>query len=445
MTTWGNEAFEAYFMTKREENNTAYINDAQVANFGNTLVPNNDGTGPTYRAPVIGLPGTTATSFVHFAGSLWVGKPEGLYTWTQGWIDRKEDCETHRDTSNFKFLCVYKGFLFFNIKNKLYFSDGKSKTEITPDELNGFTNLDFVYPTAGPLLLGVRMQGRAYLMAFNGLDNPGLSPLWSDADATRPIVSIGVSDLYSTKPRIYFTQTTTGTVYLDFKENWTPNTYHTVGSVASYIELTPFTAGFRSVNKWWYEVALNVVDPIATTSCSIFYSIDEGAWTQMVDETGAVAVLALNATNKALYFPLNAVGVSLRLRIHVSTSHASTVAAITAITVRGLTTPKPRYQFSFPVLATNHVVGYLSGAEDSAGNIQAAFQEIIEDNYPFKFQDWDGTWHLVKFREPYPLAALDEVRPNGNHAVTANVVYQCLLVEIDELDADSSYQVWTPG
>jgi hypothetical protein len=272
-----------------------------------------------------------------------------------------------------------------------------------------------------------------------------LHPLWSDADATRPIISIGVSDLYSTKPRIYFTQTTTGTVYLDFKENWTPNTYHTIGTTASYIELTPFTAGFRSVNKWWYEVALNVEDPTANTKVNIWYSVDDSAFAQMTDETGAAATLSLDATNKALYFPLFTVGVKLELRLELWTTNASTVASITAVTVRGLTTPKPRYQFSFPVLATNHVVGYLGGAEDSAGNIQAAFQEIIEDNYPFKYQDWDGSWHLVKFREPYPLASLDEVRPNGNHSVTADVTYQVLLVEIDELDSDSSYQVWEPG
>jgi hypothetical protein len=438
-TSWSNHTFNAHFIAIREENNNAYITTA-------TLTPGNDGTGPSYRAPVIGLSGTTATNMVYYAGKLWIGKPEGLFTWEQGWPDMREDTNTCRDTNNFKFLCVYKGLLFYNIKNKLYFTNGDSRTEVTPDELNGFTNLDYIYPTAGPLLLGVRMQSRAYLLMFNGIENPGLNPLWSDADAARPIISIGVSDLYSTKPRIYFTSTTTGTRYLDFKENWTPNTYHTQGSVASYIELTPFTAGFRSVKKWWYEVVLNVVDPTANTEVEVYYSIDGGAWTQTIDENGAADTIPLLTTNVATFFPLATTGVNLRLRIYMATDNASTTAAVTAITVRGFTTPKLRHQFSFPVLATSGVQGYNVLAEDSGRNIRNAIDEIVSNNYPFKFFDYDGSVYLVMFRTPYPLAAIQSPRrPYGNQPVETDTVYQVLLVEIDELSSTGAYQAWTPG
>jgi hypothetical protein len=445
-TTWGNLAYEAYFLAKREENNFARINDSITANFGNSLVPNNDGTGPSYLTPTIGLNGTTATNMVYYKERLWIGKPEGLYTWSQGWVDCVVDCNTYRDTSNFKHLCVYKGLLWYQTKNKLFFTNGDSHTEVTPEELNGFTNIDFIYPTAGPLLLGVRMQSRAYLMAFNGIDQPGLHPLWSDADAARPIVGIGVSDLYSTKPRIYFTSTTTGTRYLDFKENWTPNTYHTKGTTQSYIELTKFTAGFRSVPKWWYEVALNVDDPVATTFCQIWYSVDDGTWTQMEDETGAVATLTLNESNKALFFPLETEGVKLELRLYLWTTSAASAASITAVTVRGLTVPKDRYQFSFPVLATETVQAFTHLGQDGGRNIQSVFETIIQQVYPFKYQDIDGSWHLVKFRTPYPLAAIDSSKePDGNMNAEQNKIYQVLLVEIDELDSDASYQTWEPG
>jgi hypothetical protein len=445
-TTWGNQAFEAYFIVKREENNTAYINASSVANFGNTLHPNNDGTGPSYENPVIDLNGTTATSMVYYKGKTWIGKPEGMTTWEQGWVDKVVDCNTCRDTSNFKHMCVYKGLLWYNVKNKVYFTNGDSHTEVTPDELNGFTNLDFIYPTAGPLLIAARMQSRSYLFMFNGIDKPGLNPIWSDADAARPIISIGVSDLYSTKPRIYFTQTTTGTRYLDFKENWTPNTYHTKGTTQSYIELTPFTAGFRSVNKWWYEVVLNVEDPTANTKCNIWYSVDDGTLTQLEDETGAVATLSLDASNKALFFPLEVYGVKLKLRLELWTTNASTVASITAVTVRGLTVPKDRYQFSFPVLATTQVVGFNERAQDSGRNIQAVFEEIIAQTYPFKYCDIDGTWHLVKFRTPYPLAAITSSRkPDGNANAEQDKTYQVLLVQVDELDSTGAYNAWEAG
>lgn len=438
-TTWGNHTYNAHFIAKREENNTAYIATA-------TLTPNNDGTGPSYRSPVIGLNGTTATSMLYYQGRLWIGKPEGLYTWEQGWIKKIEDCSTQRDTSNFKYMCIHKGLLYYNIKNKLYFTNGNSRTEVTPKELNGFTTLTYLYPTTGPLLMGVKIQDRNYLMYYEGVEAPGLNPLWSDASGGRPIISIGVSDLYSTTPRIYFTQTTTGTRYLDFKENWTPNTFHTKGTTQSYIELTKFTAGFRSVKKWWYEVVLNVEDPIATTFCNIYYSVDDGAWAQLEDETGAAATLTLNASNKGLFFPLNTTGVKLELRLEMWTTSAASAASITAVTVRGLTTPKMRYQFSFPVQATGRVQGYNHSAEDSGAHIGAVFQQIVNQNYPFRYQDWDGTWHLVMFRTPYPLKAIQSFKqPEMNHDAESEDTYLVLLVEVDELDSTGAYNEWAAG
>lgn len=438
-TTWSNHTFNAHFMNKREEGNTVYVTTATFT----TLA---DGTGVSYLPTTIGLSGTTATSMVFYDGKLWIGKPEGLYTWEQGWIKRVEDCDTCRDTSNFKFMCVYKGLVFYNIKNKLYFTNGDSRTEITPEDINGFTNLDFLYPTAAPLLIAARMQGRSYLFMFNGIDQAGLNPIWSDADGTLPLISCGVSDLYSTKPRIYFTQTTSGTFYLDFAENWTPNSYHTKGTTQSNIELTAFTAGFRSVKKWWYEVVLNVEDPTSNTKCNIYYSIDDGTFTQMIDETGSAATLSLDAYNKALYFPINTVGVKLELRLEMWTTNASTVASITAVTVRGTTNPKMRYQWSFPVLATKSVVGYNELAEDSGRNIQAAVEEMITQNYPIKFQDYDGTWHLCALRQPYPLRSITSFsEPDGNANAEAEQVMQMLLVEIDTLDSSGNYPAWTPG
>lgn len=438
-TTWSNHTFNAHFMAKREEDNTAYIATA-------TLTPNTDGTGPAYRSPVIGWSGTTATAMVYYAGKLWIGKPEGLYTWEQGWIDRVEDTSAAADTSNFKWMCIHRGLLYYNVKNKLYFTNGDSRTEVTPDDLNGFTAIDSMASTAGPLLIGARMQSRSYLFYFAGVDKPGLNPLWSDADASLPVVACGATDLFNSRPRVYLCQTTTGTVYLDFATNWTPNSYHTKGTTQSYIDLTLFTAGFRSVKKWFYECVLNVEDPTANTKANIWYSVDDGAWTQMLDETGAAATLSLSASNHALFFPLNTSGVKLKLRIEMWTTNASTVAAITAVTVRGATMPKLRHQFSFPVSAGTSVQGFNALATDSTANIEAAFDAMTSQTYPVKFQDWDGSWYLVMFRTPYPLQAITSFSaPDGVQNASAEKIYQVMLVEVDELSATGAYNAWTPG
>jgi hypothetical protein len=92
------------------------------------------------------------------------------------------------------------------------------------------------------------------------------------------------------------------------------------------------------------------------------------------------------------------------------------------------------------------VRGFNALAEDSGRNIQAAFAEIVAQNYPFKYQDWDGTWHLVMFRDPYPLASIASFKePNKNQAAEADQVYQVLLVELDELSSTGANNAWTPG
>jgi hypothetical protein len=111
-----------------------------------------------------------------------------------------------------------------------------------------------------------------------------------------------------------------------------------------------------------------------------------------------------------------------------------------------LTVPKDRYQFSFPVLATTQVVGFNERAQDSGRNIQAVFEEIIAQTYPFKYCDIDGTWHLVKFRTPYPLAAITSSRkPDGNANAEQDKTYQVLLVQVDELDSTGAYNAWEAG
>jgi hypothetical protein len=270
--------------------------------------------------------------------------------------------------------------------------------------------------------------------------------LWSDADASRPVVAIGATDLFGSSNRVYFCQTTTGTKYLDFKSNWIPNTYHTKGTTQSYIQTTQFTGGFRSIKKWFYEVVLNVADPTSNTKCEIWYSIDDAAYAQTLDENGAAVTLSLDAYNKGVYLPLHARGSKIELRIFVWTTNASTVAAITAVTVRGVVMVTPRSQISFPVLATEEVAEEAGTLHDSGRNILAQLRTAATQGYPFKFQDPEGVWRLCLFRSPYPLEVIKGWKsPNGNSPAEFFDVIQVLLVEIDELDSDATYQAWEPG
>jgi hypothetical protein len=442
-TTWGSAGYQAHVIAKRDEDNTARVLTA-------TLTPGTDGTGPdTYRTPVIGLGGYTVNNMVWYDEALCIGKPDGLYTWQQGWIRRRIDCRTNPNTNNFKWMVEHRGLLYFNIGAKLYFINGLDgrMTEVLPDDLNGFTAIDSLWAVPfGPLLIGARMQSRSYLFYFDGSDNPGLNPLWSDEAAAKPIVGCCATDLFGSSNRIYFSQTSNGTRYLDFTTNWVPNTYHPIGSVAPYIELTEFTGGFRSVKKWWYEAVLNVRDPGSLTKAQVWYSIDDGSFTQTLDEDGNAETLDLDAYNKAAYFPLNAVGVKNKIRVMMWNTGTASASAITHITLRGATMVKPRAQISFPVVADETLTGMGDTLGDSGRRVKAAIEEMATQGYPVKFQDIDGTWRLCLFRTPYPINVVKSATETyGNQPLETQDVIQVVLTEIDELDTDGGLLAWTAG
>jgi hypothetical protein len=447
-TAWSDETFNADFIAEREEANLAYI--AASGTKMAKLEPGTNGDGPTYRTPNIGWKGTSATSMLWSGNILYIGKPEGLYAWKQGNVTRLLDTSDQFNTANFSKLVVHKNLLYFNIQNRLYFAtlgSGARLTEILPEDQQGFTSIDSLAATFGPLLIGARLQGRSYLFAFDGIDAPGLNPLWSDADGTRPIVACGAADIFgSQQARVYFSQTTTGTVYLDLTQRFTPNTYHTKGTTQSYIDLIEFSAGFRSVPKWFYEIVLNVRNPLPTTFAQIWYSIDGGPWTQTTDETGSAVTLTLDAANKGVYLPLNTTGIKIQVRLYMWTTLNSNAAEITAVTIRGAVMTKRRSQFSFPVKCDQTVRGLTGDIEDSGRNILNALRTAAAQGYPCKLQDPDGNWHLVLFREPYPLEVTHtRIDPNNNQAMEQFKVVQCLLVEVDALDSNGNLNAWSAG
>ncbi len=435
---WADDTFKADFMTNGENGVIAYT-------AGATLNP-----GGTHPSKLIGATTTACKGLLWLDTGLWIAKPEGLFLWTSA--DDKVACKfaaaEMTDLMNFNVFTIHNRLLYFNIRNKLYFITNDRYTEIFPDETNGFDYFSCACATSGPILFGVGMQGRQYLMMFRGPSEPGLIPLWSDDDGTSPVRSIGV--IPNVAPyylQVHFQVGAIGLKCLNMTSRYDPYDYlPLVEATAPFIDLTPHDGGFKVIPKWFYSVAINVTDPCDTTFCRVDYSVDGGeTYHTLVDEDGAAKIFTLDEEVVGAYFPLDTVGYTVRLRLYLWSTDASTAAAIDTITVRGDVMTRKRDIISFTVTATETVVGRKMGVRDTGEAIRTALFAAAAQGYPSAIQDSTGTWHLALFRPPTPRVAYVSEVDSATKKISYNQVIQVALVEIDTLDNSGNFKAWQAG
>ncbi len=611
-TTWTNNASTADFVEVRTGGVLCLLQNASFFPQGTE----------GYGSVVVGKSGTIATAIAVLEDSVLIGKPEGLYRWAQGRVEELFAVPWAEDTNNFSKMVVHNNLVYFNVRNKLYYTDLTNVVEIVPKDLGGFKAINSLASSHGPLMIGakitpipafatsagprsvttpatditddasygtvawtnpqnagvsdaayatavldlgiathylkalnfgfaipsnaaitgikVEIQKAAtisvkvgdqvvklvkggvvsgdnklaggwpatetyttyggsndlwmlsltpadvnvanfgvvisgmgatvvtarvdhirmtvyytvaggdlnYIFMFNGPNDPGLNPLWSDAAGANPIYAIGVSTAPdAAAARVYFdTDNANADIrYIDLDLNFLPKTYDTNASLVSYIYLTEFSAGFQSIKKWFYENVLNVVNPSNQTFAKVFYSIDGSEFVQAQDETGAAVEHTLSQRSVGDYYPLDTTGTYVQLKLALRTTASTGAAGISAVTIRGDVMVKPRYQIQFPADASQQVFPLQGPAED--GNaIKAAIKTVAEQGYPCKLQDYKGNWHLVLFKPPSPFEAIrDYAAPDAGSLLTAYPIVQMVLVEIDALASGGALNAWSPG
>ncbi len=192
---WANDTFTCDYMAIRDNGAIAYVLAATLT-WGGT---------EGYAAQTVGWSGTNVTMMEFLRGALVIGKPEGLWTGIQGRLEEKFPCHQAVDNVNFSKMTIHNNLLWFNFKNRLYFTDLQTITEVYPEDRGGFTAINCLTGTGGPLLIGAKWQAVDASETFSGprsVTTPA-SDLTDDAGAftvpwTNP-QNAGVSDdVYAT-------------------------------------------------------------------------------------------------------------------------------------------------------------------------------------------------------------------------------------------------------
>ena len=182
-TTFSNHTFNADYVAVRENGVLAYVGTS-----GGNCVLTPGGTDTTINI------GTSApTNLISFAGALWIGKPEGLWRWAAGHTGDSPFFAALEfySTDNCKFMAVHNNLLYFNMGNRLFYTNGQTGVfgRIEPKEINGYETIDALTATAGPLLIAAHtrpgttssQEQQSQILYMESVNNSGLNPLMAAA------------------------------------------------------------------------------------------------------------------------------------------------------------------------------------------------------------------------------------------------------------------------
>jgi len=144
--------------------------------------------GSTWDAAItVGDSSADITSMRPFAGNLYIGKQDGLYTYDGTDVVQAIDCRNRIWTGNFIEMEEWEGYLYFNILRRVYKYSPTSIIDITPQQYGSLVKETYSYGTpewfvAGPsaLYVGFDLAENDYpvVLAYNGV---GWHPIYKGA------------------------------------------------------------------------------------------------------------------------------------------------------------------------------------------------------------------------------------------------------------------------
>ncbi len=344
---------------------------------------------------VVGPGNIPIVNMVSYAGVLYVAREDGLWIVDDTNLAySQQDFSAERHASNFASMCIYKGHLYFTVRQNIWRYTGSTFMKVTPNRYNetfpyqtygNFENLtprgDFLYCTARD----TETSFHETLLCFDGV---GWHKLWDVVDTPYIINTMNLSP-YNDYLWLNYTGVANTTSYyaLQALSELPYASFPTTGN--HYLYESVHDAGFVDVDKAHKALRFRTNNCSATQTITVAYSADDGAFT------------ALGVVNTSPYqeltFAAGVYGKKLQLRFDLATADAAQTPVLEACALKYMLRPTTVWGWQLPILVADDVrqLDGRVGRDFTAAEKLTAIEAARNSKTVCTLTDIDGSSHAV--------------------------------------------------
>jgi len=377
-------------------------------------------------------------NMISYNNNLYVAREDGLWVVSNDKLAYQvQDFSRERHSINFQTMCVWRGALYFNVRNRLYRYTGSTLQDVTPPRYvetfpyRAYGNFRCLTPR-GKFLYVIAEDNEASahdnLLAYDGV---GWHRICSLADSPYQVNTMNYSSVDHDALWFNYTRATnspvTAEIRLQALNDLPYDYYETSGD--HYLYTSKFDGGLQEIDKCFKSVTLRTNYLAAgTRTISVEYSLDGGAWkTDLTDAGGTGDNTVDQSPVQTLYFPSDTTGKQIQLRFNLQTTDSSTSPVLEAFSVKYMLRPVTTWGWRLIVTCAEEEKT-LDGRRDSiTGKAKlAALRTARDSTAPITFYDPWGDSHTVYLSSLQVIGR--EHKPGGGEALETQV--QITLVEV---------------
>jgi len=315
---------------------------------------------------LVGGGGIPTIGAIVYASNLYIARQDGLWVLGEDMIARRVlDFTNEINSTNFKSMCVYNGYMIFPVQDVLYQWNGARLSRITPPKVTD----TFPYTTYGAFDNLVAIGDFVYCTAYTNESTPVHSLLCFDGTSWTRLADLTPS-----------TGTTTSTPAMGYDPVHNYIVYQAVGGSAGTVYYIPLQArssypyaafmttgthsvissrldmGYRRVVKSTPSMLVEASNVSSTVYLLVYYSLDGAAWVAWGGTDGTTNKIS-SAGVTELTNPLGSATVPsieykyLKIKVVFVTGTATSSPILEGLTVRFLLRPEVFWGFNFTVVA----------------------------------------------------------------------------------------------
>jgi hypothetical protein len=338
-------------------------------------------------------------NMISYAGQLYVAREDGIWVIADDNSARLLlDFSRERHSENFQTMAVWRGHLYFSVRQNLYRYTGSTVMDVTPPKYAetwpyyAYGDFKDLTPKGPWLYVHARDTESTWHEALLSFDGVGWHKLWDVTTSPYVINALGYSTL-SEKMWLNYTGTAATTGYIPYN-SLSDMPYDSYSTATAGVLYTPrFDAGFVDVDKVCHSIRVRSNNCSATKTILIEYSTDNGTWHALGQVTTSPFQL--------IDFPdpdsSTTYGKMIQLRFTFSTDSAASSPILESFALNYLLRPTAvwGWQLTVPIVDTYRTLEHDVERELTSEEQMNALLVARDQKTPVEFADMWGTVHDV--------------------------------------------------